>query len=433
MEARAGSAGEVGSGDSISADVVEVAVVVVAQGRGERERPEAQPLILEDVAGRIDSLILIRVTERARNAALGEFLFLPVDSERQPVSFRLGKRQAGLVVEPQLLGGRRAERRAVAEVLIRGLQTRDAEAVSPTILEERGGRRRTQIILRGVRSSVRVRRQPRRDEVDAIVISHRVRVPREKFDPSPLGQLSPGIEIQGRIAVAVVLIAVPRDVGAVRIQVGDAGVDVVDGARGCQAPAHVGRAEATRLQVAVRAERLAASRRNQVDDARQRVAAPQGALRPAYDLDALDPGHQKLIELELVTESRIVRFDPVDQDHDLVRLRATDTKLRLRTERTGTADREARDVAQRVGHIDDLPVVEVRTTDDGIGTADARGGNRCTRSRHENILEDVGGLLRSNRRCQDNKGKKEKFILHEPILWTLSPERQIKADRGTAG
>jgi hypothetical protein len=93
-----------------------------------------------------------------------------------------------------------------------------------------------------------------------------------------------------------------------------------------------------------------------VDDAAKRAGAVDAALRPAQHFDALDVGRQQGREVEIAGVER-VHLHTIEDDLDLIALRAADADLRHRAGAPGPVHREAGNHAQGVGRMADLPAL----------------------------------------------------------------------------
>src|SRR5690606_3392183 len=107
------------------------------------------------------------------------------------------------------------------------------------------------------------------------------------------------LRIEGAVTVAVVLAAVGSDADAARVEPAHAERAAIARVAGPGVRGEISRAVRAVFGARAQAWRPLPAAGDDVDDAGQRVAAPQRALRSAHDLDPLDPGNGELAEVEL--------------------------------------------------------------------------------------------------------------------------------------
>ena len=363
----------VGHRDPVGVGIVEERRVVAPAGDGKVDRIEqVEPVLggiprVADVA--VDVPVDARGDENGKHA-----LLLPLRREGQGVfGAARSETQVRLVVELPFLALVHAVGGAVLEGLAAAVGEPGARLVGPAPVERGQGDGPPMVAPDGVRPLVGVGETDSEDET--VGLHFGVRPPPHQVEARVRRRRDARLDVDGAVAMAVplpvaALLARRRD--AVRADAGGVHGGVVAVASGAEARGAARRAEGPRLGLGGNLGRAASPPGDDVDDAADRVAAPQRALGAAQHLDALDSAGEEIAEVEFGTARWIVDLDPVDQHQGLVRFRAPDADLREGAGPSRTADGDAGDLAQDLADGAVLPGVDVVAVDDGRRAADRR-------------------------------------------------------------
>ena len=375
----------VGGESGLTAEIVMI-VVAYAPGQGQPfqrlHRQLAIEAVLPDAAARLGRKEKIEVGAAVSRlfGFRAERGIRPIGDLRDALVFEA--LDAALGIEVLYLLARGLERaRRVEQAAVR-VGDGKAEAVAKPSVEQRDVEPGIADHLPHPRELGRVDRIIGEHETGAVDVGAAVPVPAAQVERDGVGESHVDLGVGAVVAIGVALGA-----GRDRGEAVGAGIvaahaerhraelarDVADHARGV-APTVFGRS--------VRRQILGRLAGDDVDDAADRLAAPQHRLRSAHDLDPLDIAGDEVAEVVAARGGRgIVDLDPVDQRDGVVRIAAADEHRGDRAEPARGGDADAGNGAQQVGDSDRLTLRDLRV------------GNHGDRLRHlgQVLLLAVGG------------------------------------------
>ena len=404
--------------DSVGAGVVEKVRVVMSAGQGDVDRVEQIEPVFRDVPHVRD--VAVDVQE---GAPRNDVLFLPLRRQRHGV---LGARRSGcaetqarLVVELPFLAFEYAVEGAVLEVLAVAVREPRAHLVSPEAVERGQGGGPAVVPLDGVRPGLGIGETRAEDET--VRLQFGVRPPPHQVEARVRRWRETRLDVDGTVAMAVLLVVaspLARHRDAVRVNAHGMRGEVVAVASGAEARNAARRTKGPGLGPDGNLRFAVSPSGNDVDDAADRVAAPQCALGPAKHFDALDFVRKEISEVEFRSVRRIAHLDPIDQNEGLIRFRAPDADLRLGSDVSRATDGDAGNLAEDLADETVLLGVDVVAVDDGHGAADRRGRDGYPAGGYHDFRQHLDlrrQVLRSGaedcRRAGQDKRKTRKFAV----------------------
>ena len=216
----------------------------------------------------------------------------------------------------------------------------------------------------------------------------------------------PGVQMQRRIPIPVVLATLGRDVRAVCIGMTAAKASVPGVLALCELHRLAHRVVRTAFEPDLARRCVGQRRRLEIQHAGQRIAAPQRTLCARQDFDARRADQIQIREVDRRAERRIVDVDAVDHHEQMIRLGAAQPHFGEGADAARLADGKTRRAAQQVGRHAGLARVDRIAIDD----LDRRGCDVDRRRRTRREYGDRFGFRRRPRGgCSGTEGGTEQY------------------------